>query len=73
MRCPDLMTAWLLAVLGKKLLSVNAIFHVFASRRDLFLKKSAFNSMVLRPGSSMVVVVTAHRYCFLSIQLSVAT
>lgn len=31
MRGPDLMTAWLLAVLGKKLLSVNAIFHIFAS------------------------------------------
>ncbi|AXA55784.1 hypothetical protein CEQ51_16460 [Pseudomonas thivervalensis] len=42
MRCPDLMTAWLLAVLGKKLLSVNAIFHVFASRRDSFPQEVSF-------------------------------
>lgn len=42
MRRPDLMTAWLLAVLGKKLLSVNAIFHVFASRRDPFPQEVSF-------------------------------
>lgn len=34
MNSPRLMTAWLLTVLGKKLLSVNALFHVFSSERD---------------------------------------
>ena len=36
MRLPNfgLMTSWLLSVLGKDLLSVNALFHVFASIRS---------------------------------------
>lgn len=34
MNSPELMIAWLLTVLGKKLLSVNALFHVFRSERD---------------------------------------
>jgi len=34
MSSPRLMIAWLLTVLGKKLLSVNALFHVFSSERD---------------------------------------
>lgn len=34
MNSPKLMNAWLLTVLGKKLLSVNALFHVFCSERD---------------------------------------
>ncbi|WP_296187710.1 hypothetical protein [Pseudomonas sp. UBA1879] len=34
MNSPRLMIAWLLTVLGKKLLSVNALFHVFSSERD---------------------------------------
>ena len=34
MRLPDLMISWLLTVLGRKLLSVNALFHIFASERD---------------------------------------
>ncbi|MDE3739083.1 hypothetical protein PSH28_20980 [Pseudomonas resinovorans] len=36
MRLPELMISWLLTVLGKKLLSVSALFHVFASERDSF-------------------------------------
>ncbi|MCO6059744.1 hypothetical protein NG726_24155 [Pseudomonas sp. MOB-449] len=36
MRLPELMVSWLLEVLGKKLLSVCALFHVFASERDSF-------------------------------------
>lgn len=34
MNSPGLMIDWLLTVLGKKLLSVNALFHVFSSERD---------------------------------------
>jgi hypothetical protein len=34
MKSPGLMISWLLAVFGKKLLSVNALFHIFASERD---------------------------------------
>ena len=34
MNSTRLMIAWLLTVLGKKLLSVNALFHIFDSERD---------------------------------------
>lgn len=34
MNASRLMITWLLTVLGKKLLSVNALFHVFSSERD---------------------------------------
>lgn len=34
MNSHGLMIAWLLTVLGKKLLSVDALFHVFSSERD---------------------------------------
>lgn len=34
MNSPRLMVAWLLTVFGKKLLSVNALFHVFSFERD---------------------------------------
>lgn len=34
MNSTRLMIDWLLAVLGKKLLSANALFHVFSSERD---------------------------------------
>lgn len=34
MNPPKFMTAWLLTLLGKKLLSVNALFHVFCDQRD---------------------------------------
>ncbi|TFY85613.1 hypothetical protein DYL59_24870 [Pseudomonas kairouanensis] len=34
MSSPKFMTAWLLTLLGKKLLSVNALFHVFCDERD---------------------------------------
>ncbi|UMZ12297.1 hypothetical protein I9018_00890 [Pseudomonas sp. MPFS] len=36
MRPPELMVSWLLTVIGKKLLSVSALFHIFASERDSF-------------------------------------
>lgn len=36
MELPELMISWLLTVLGKNLLSVNALFHIFASERDSF-------------------------------------
>ena len=34
MNSPELMITWLLTVLGNKLLSVNALFHVFCFERD---------------------------------------
>lgn len=53
MNSPRLMVAWLLTVLGKKLLSVNALFHVSLSRGILPLKRLAFYLKVLKLGSSM--------------------
>lgn len=36
MKRPEFMISWLPTVFGKKLLSVNALFHIFASERDFF-------------------------------------
>lgn len=53
MNSPELMITWLLTVLGKKLLSVNALFHVFCFERILPLKRLAFYSNSLSLGGSM--------------------
>lgn len=42
MNSPGLMIAWLSTVLGEKLLSVNALFHVFATERDSTPQEIAF-------------------------------
>lgn len=61
MSAPRLMIAWLLTVLGKKLLSVNALFYFFSSERDsapqevgLLFENSEIGKLYGGPDGSMM-------------------
>ncbi|MCF5471052.1 hypothetical protein [Pseudomonas syringae] len=42
MKYPELMISWLQTLLGKRLISINALFHVLASEKDSSPKEVSF-------------------------------